>query len=119
MVPEPEKWKQRTAGERHSRNHVAELEALAAQPIADWRAEVQIRYALAKEYEDLAEYAKSFEHLRRGAQTRREHLRYDVAAAGPDRISVGALTHSAPVLDLGLDLLWTTAGTGALQAEWS
>jgi nicotinate-nucleotide pyrophosphorylase (carboxylating) len=31
------------------------------------------------------------------------------AAAGPDRISVGALTHSAPVLDLGLDLLWTTA----------
>jgi nicotinate-nucleotide pyrophosphorylase (carboxylating) len=41
------------------------------------------------------------------------------AAAGPDRISVGALTHSAPVLDLGLDLLWTTAGTGALQAEWS
>jgi nicotinate-nucleotide pyrophosphorylase (carboxylating) len=34
------------------------------------------------------------------------------AAAGPDRISVGALTHSAPVLDLGLDLLWSTAGTG-------
>jgi nicotinate-nucleotide pyrophosphorylase (carboxylating) len=27
------------------------------------------------------------------------------AAAGPDRISVGALTHSAPVLDLGLDLV--------------
>jgi nicotinate-nucleotide pyrophosphorylase (carboxylating) len=31
----------------------------------------------------------------------------DYAAAGPDRISVGALTHSAPVLDLGLDLLST------------
>ena len=31
----------------------------------------------------------------------------DYAAAGPDRISVGALTHSAPVLDLGLDLLAT------------
>jgi nicotinate-nucleotide pyrophosphorylase (carboxylating) len=30
----------------------------------------------------------------------------DFAAAGPDRISVGALTHSAPVLDLGLDLVW-------------
>jgi nicotinate-nucleotide pyrophosphorylase (carboxylating) len=29
------------------------------------------------------------------------------AGAGPDRISVGALTHSAPVLDLGLDLIWT------------
>ena len=28
------------------------------------------------------------------------------AAVGPDRISVGALTHSAAVLDLGLDLIW-------------
>jgi nicotinate-nucleotide pyrophosphorylase (carboxylating) len=32
------------------------------------------------------------------------------AAAGPDRISVGALTHSAAVLDLGLDLIWTESG---------
>ncbi len=30
----------------------------------------------------------------------------EYAAAGPDRISVGALTHSATVLDLGLDLIW-------------
>jgi nicotinate-nucleotide pyrophosphorylase (carboxylating) len=29
------------------------------------------------------------------------------AAVGPDRISVGAITHSAPVLDLGLDLVST------------
>jgi nicotinate-nucleotide pyrophosphorylase (carboxylating) len=28
----------------------------------------------------------------------------DYAAAGVDFISVGALTHSAPVLDIGLDL---------------
>jgi nicotinate-nucleotide pyrophosphorylase (carboxylating) len=34
------------------------------------------------------------------------------AAAGPDCISVGALTHSAPVLDLGLDLVWTREGKG-------
>jgi nicotinate-nucleotide pyrophosphorylase (carboxylating) len=34
------------------------------------------------------------------------------AAAGPDRISVGALTHSAPSLDLGLDLIWTKTGAG-------
>ncbi len=39
------------------------------------------------------------------------------AAAGPDRISVGALTHSAPALDLGLDLLWTTAGTDLARGE--
>jgi len=30
----------------------------------------------------------------------------DFAAAGPDRISVGALTHSATAVDLGLDLVW-------------
>jgi nicotinate-nucleotide pyrophosphorylase (carboxylating) len=35
----------------------------------------------------------------------------DYAAVGPDRISVGALTHSALALDLGLDLIWRdTAG---------
>ena len=38
------------------------------------------------------------------------------AAAGPDRISVGALTHSASVLDLGLDLIWTEAGGDAAPA---
>jgi nicotinate-nucleotide pyrophosphorylase (carboxylating) len=30
----------------------------------------------------------------------------DYAAVGPDRISVGALTHSAAAVDLGLDLIW-------------
>ncbi|MGO9854036.1 MAG: carboxylating nicotinate-nucleotide diphosphorylase [Acidimicrobiales bacterium] len=39
------------------------------------------------------------------------------AAAGPDRISVGALTHSAPVLDLGLDLVWTDAGEESAAGE--
>jgi nicotinate-nucleotide pyrophosphorylase len=39
------------------------------------------------------------------------------AAAGPDRISVGALTHSAPVLDLGLDLLWRDDGGNAGAGE--
>lgn len=37
------------------------------------------------------------------------------AAAGPDRISVGALTHSAPVLDLGLDLVWTNDTKGKAE----
>jgi len=60
-------------------NHIAELEGLVTQTVTDWRAEVQLRYALAKEYEDLGEYGKSFEHLRHGATVRRQHLRYDVA----------------------------------------
>jgi len=61
------------------RNHVAELKSLAAQGFADWRSEVQIRHSLAKEYEDLGDYANSFEQLRLGAAKRREHLRYDVS----------------------------------------
>jgi tetratricopeptide (TPR) repeat protein len=61
------------------RNHVAELEALVARGFADWRSEVQIRYTLAKEYEDLGDYRKSFGELRQGARKRRENLRYDVA----------------------------------------
>ncbi len=61
------------------RNHVAQLEALLSGNSADWHGEVQILFALAKEYEDLGEYAKSFTRLRRGAQRRRQHLKYDVA----------------------------------------
>ncbi len=61
-------------------NHVAELESLASRPPADWRAEVQLRYALAKECEDLGEYERSFRHLTRGSRCRRQHLKYDVAA---------------------------------------
>ncbi|HMD74124.1 MAG TPA: sulfotransferase [Steroidobacteraceae bacterium] len=96
------------------RNHVGELEALAANPLADWRDEVQIRYALAKEYEDLGLYAKSFVHLRRGADKRREHLRYEVAndidtvswimeafPAAPREPTAGAVEDS-PVFIVGL-----------------
>jgi tetratricopeptide (TPR) repeat protein len=60
-------------------NHVAELEALAAGPLPDWRAQVQLQYTLAKEYEDLGQYEQSFQHLRHGATVRRQHMRYDVA----------------------------------------
>ena len=60
-------------------NHVPALEALLAEGRADWRGEVQLRYALAKEYEDLGQHARAFDHLARGARLRREHLRYDVS----------------------------------------
>ena len=66
----------RTQTDEH--NHVAELEMLAARPFSDWRGEVQIRYALAKEYEDLGDHAKSFAQLRAGADQRRAHMNYDV-----------------------------------------
>jgi tetratricopeptide (TPR) repeat protein len=66
------------------RNHIAALEELltghmaASAGSSDWRGEVALRYALAKEYEDLDQYERSFAHLSRGARLRREHLRYDI-----------------------------------------
>lgn len=61
------------------RNHLDELQALLRRPELDWRGDIQIRYALAKECEDLGRYEEAFEHLESGARRRREHLRYDVA----------------------------------------
>jgi tetratricopeptide (TPR) repeat protein len=61
------------------RNHIAELESVLARRHPPWGGEVALRYALAKECEDLRLHARAFEHLARGAGLRREHLRYDVA----------------------------------------
>jgi tetratricopeptide (TPR) repeat protein len=79
-------------------NHIVELEGLVARGFPDWNSEVQICYSLAKEYEDVGNYAASFDHLRRGAAKRREHLRYDVDAdvATVDWI-IEAVPAAAPV----------------------
>ncbi len=60
------------------RNHIEAMERLLAAGIAHWRGEVQLRHALAKEYEDLEQYSDSWRHLEKGARLRREHLQYDV-----------------------------------------
>jgi hypothetical protein len=60
------------------RNHVVELERALTRATREWRSEVQIRYALAKEYEDLGEYERSWAHLDKGARLRRRYLKYDV-----------------------------------------
>ena len=61
-----------------ARNHVAELEKLLTRGISDARGEVEIRYALAKEYEDLGEYARSWIHLELAAKLHRRHQVYHV-----------------------------------------
>jgi hypothetical protein len=60
-----------------ARNHLGELEGRLAQIGDDWRGEVLLRHALAKENEDLGEYARSFWHLERGARLRRRHMQYE------------------------------------------
>lgn len=60
------------------RNHIETMERLVEAGITQWRGEVQIRYALAKEHEDLGQYEQSWRHLSRGARLRRQHLKYDI-----------------------------------------
>jgi tetratricopeptide (TPR) repeat protein len=58
-------------------NHLPELETALAGGPDDWRFRVPLRYALAKEYEDVGDYARSWTHLHTGAQLRRRYLQYD------------------------------------------
>jgi tetratricopeptide (TPR) repeat protein len=82
------------------RNHVDELRALLQAGVADRPAQTMLRFALAKELEDLREYADSFEQLRQGCALRRASMNYDVAAdiATLDRIIA---THDAAALASG------------------
>ena len=102
-----------------ARNHTDELEQVLARGIEDWRGHTQIRYALAKEYEDLGEHAKSFVHLQAGARKRRQHLRYEAATdlATADWIieafphtgaPARAATGEAPIFIVGLPRSGTT-----------
>jgi tetratricopeptide (TPR) repeat protein len=92
------------------RNHVSELEALLARGLNDAQGEVFVRYALAKEYEDLKNYPQSFAHLKRGAELRRKQLRYDVSVdvATADWImeafaEIQPPPSQAPIVDASVD----------------
>ena len=59
-------------------NHIRELESLLQKGIADWRGEMKICFALAKECEDIAGYEASFTWLKRAGDLRRENMTYRV-----------------------------------------
>jgi tetratricopeptide (TPR) repeat protein len=61
------------------RNHLSTLKAALGAVGADRRGEVLLRYAIAKEYEDLGAYRESFSQLAIGARRQRELLDYNVA----------------------------------------
>lgn len=61
-------------------NHVEHIRSQLSRGVGSWRGEVSLRYALAKEYEDLGEYKNSFDQLHRGATVRRSHMQYDPQA---------------------------------------
>jgi Flp pilus assembly protein TadD len=103
------------------RNHLAELEALLERGIRHPRGEVLMRYALAKELEDLGAYPRSFEQLTLGARRRREHIAYDVqqdvataewvkAAFSPGRLHAPATgcPNDEPIFIVGMPRTGTT-----------
>jgi thioredoxin-like negative regulator of GroEL len=59
-------------------NHIAELEARIRKGANDWKGEMNLHYALAKEAEDIGAHEKSFSALQNGSALRRRHLKYDV-----------------------------------------
>ncbi len=59
-------------------NHVEPLKRALSAGIPNWRGNVQIGYALAKELEDLGRYEESFGYLERAATLKRRHTDYDI-----------------------------------------
>jgi len=76
-----------------ARNHIAELERALTGGLGTWSREVPLRYALAKEFEDLGEYPRSWGHLSAGASLRRQHLQYDL---GVDLATVDWIRRAFP-----------------------
>ena len=101
-------------------NHIAALRAALAR-IGEDRAPYALRYALAKELEDLGETTGAFDQLERGAAARRKLLAYDVqsdieaitaiaAAFGGDFFSQASpgYKEDAPIFVVGLPRSGTT-----------
>ena len=61
-----------------TQNHVKQLRELIEAGVESPRGEVQLCYALSKELEDIEEHQAAFRVLKRGADQRRRHMRYDV-----------------------------------------
>lgn len=78
-------------------HHIAEMETFLDTCDDDWMSAVQVCYALAKECEDLRQYRRSFAYLKRGADLRRAHLHYNVAA-DIEAMDTIAATYSAAAL---------------------
>jgi tetratricopeptide (TPR) repeat protein len=59
------------------RNHIADMEALIHEEKPAWRSEVMLRFALAKEYEDLDEHERAFAHVVAASDLQRRSMSYD------------------------------------------
>ena len=113
-------------------NHVSELQGQLVASYAQGQSKTLLCYALAKELEDLGQYAHSFEHLSVGAQTYRRTLNYDVvrdvdtlqcivASHGASACQPAAPGYSgaAPIFVVGLPRSGTTLVERIVQSHHS
>ena len=102
----------------HERNHIDEMESLIREGNLPWSDEVMLRFALAKECEDLGLNARAFDHVGAGCNLHRRSITYDNAAeiAEIDRIIqtqtraglASCNSGAAPVFVLGMPRTGTT-----------
>ena len=59
-------------------NHIGQLQQVLSQGVKHPISKAQVHYALAKELEDIGQYAQCFEQLNFGAKARRDCMRYNV-----------------------------------------
>jgi tetratricopeptide (TPR) repeat protein len=80
------------------RNHIAEMEALLLGAKLALPSRIMLRFALAKEYEDLERHDRAFDHVNAGCELQRRAIDYDAKAeiAEIDRIIA---THTRRWLD--------------------
>jgi tetratricopeptide (TPR) repeat protein len=77
-----EAWlhRSRLRSQKPDNNHVAALRKAITRNPRDWRSEMSLNYALAKELEDLGQWDDAFAALSKGSQLRRSHMRHDPQA---------------------------------------
>lgn len=91
-------------------NHIDRILAALRNPGLSIMDQVQLHYALGKEYEDLGDYSRAFEHFNAGAGLRRSGLRYrvdtDVQTLTQIREQHGKLGSSADATGIGNEAIF-------------
>jgi Flp pilus assembly protein TadD len=102
-----------------SKNHLDRLQALIPKTLANHAAQMNLHLSLAKEYEDLGEYATSFEHLvagkraggaKRGYSSAKDEALFELiirASPQPQPASAGFATEE-PIFIVGMPRSGTT-----------
>ena len=60
-------------------NHIGQMKDLLLSGTTNWRGEISLRFAIAKECEDIGSYAEQFTFIKSACDLQRRHTRYDVS----------------------------------------